>query len=316
MIDLNFRPKVEWRASAIPKKDGSLRYLLIPGDELKRAQHDILDELYHRKEMRVHFCATGFIPFKSTMTSALQHDRNSPLIIHLDVHNFFPTFPVKTVLKALEDRGLSKAMVDYVEDFAVFHGKKRDQLPQGAPTSPYLTNIGMFEVDKYLRNYAASMGYKYTRYADDLTFSVLEGDKQEEAIDNRKVFIKVVAQILENELGLTLSWKKTNCCFLNSPRVPRRMLGITISKDGLGYNAPQGMRKNTRAAVNNLYKKLQAGVPKEDLWPEYWQVIGRTGYCNYVRSRSDMIVANFDPTINREQFEYIRKAFNYADRPR
>lgn len=315
MIDLNFRPKVEWRACAIPKKDGSLRYLLIPGDELKRAQHDILDYLYKLPpELKPHYCATGFVPFKNTMTGTKIHDRDSSLIIHLDVHNFFPTFPVKKVLQVLHEANLPQAEIDYIEDFAVFHGKHKDQLPQGAPTSPYLTNIGMKETDAKLQALAKSRGYAYSRYADDLTFSVIEGQTAASAIEDRKVLVKIISETLENDLGLALAWKKTSFCYKNSPRVPRRMLGITIRKDSLGYNAPAKMRKNTRAAVNNLYWKLKEGARKEDLWPEYWKVMGMVGYCNNVRRNSDLIVSGFDPTINREQYEYIRKEFCYASR--
>ena len=315
MINLNFRPKVEWRASAIPKKDGSLRYLLIPGDELKQAQRDILDYLYHLpQEIKPHYCATGFVPYRNTMTAARFHDRNSRLFIHLDVHNFFPSFPVNKVLEVFRNAKIPQAEIDYIEDFAVFHGKRKDQLPQGAPTSPFLTNIGMRDTDVYLQAFAKSRGYNYSRYADDLTFSVIEGPMADQAVEDRKVFVKIISDILYSQLGLSLAWKKTNFSFINSPRVPRRMLGITIRKDFLGYNAPRQMRKNTRAAVNNLYYRLKRGERKEDLWPEYWKVIGMVGYCNHVRSKSDFIVSGFDPSIDKEQYEYIRKEFNYADR--
>lgn len=230
------------------------------------------------------------------------------------MHNFFPTFPVYKVLGYLKAKQIPQTYIDYIEDFAVFHGKKRDQLPQGAPTSPYLTNLGMIEIDEYFNNLAKSRGYTYTRYADDLTFSVMEGPQADEAIEMRKLFVHIIAEKLQNALGLELSWKKTSFAFMNSPRVPRRMLGITIRKDCLGYNAPRQLRKRTRAAVNNLYWKLKNGEPKEELWAEYWKVLGMANYCNYVRGKSDMIVGGFDPTINREQYEYIRKEYGYANR--
>ena len=93
MINLSFNPEISWRAAAIPKKDGRLRYLLIPGDELKQAQRDILDELYRNKNLKVHPCATGFVPFRNTITGVLKHDRDTPLIVQLDIHNFFSDFP-------------------------------------------------------------------------------------------------------------------------------------------------------------------------------------------------------------------------------
>ena len=158
------------------------------------------------------------------------------------------------------------------------------------------------------------MGYRYTRYADDMAFSVVCGESEKEALNNKKQLMAAVSACLESNLGLSISWKKTLCAYYNSPRVPRRIVGVTVRKDGLGYNAPRKLRKETRAAVHNLYEALKSGVSKEELWPEYWKVIGKTGYCDYVRSKSDWIVSCKDPFINRKEFEFIRKAFGYADR--
>lgn len=157
-LDLNFHPEVAWRASAIPKKDGTSRYLLIPGDELKQAQRNILDFLYTVKEFRPMPCVQGFVPYRNTVSAAMMHDRNSPVFIHLDVHNFFPTFPVIHVEQALLAH-LDRPTVDYIMKYAVFHGKRRSQLPQGAPTSPYLTNIGMRKTDEKIQQVANSMGF-------------------------------------------------------------------------------------------------------------------------------------------------------------
>lgn len=314
MIDLNYRPKISWRAAAIPKKDGSLRYLLIPSDELKKAQHDILDELYRNRKLKVHYCATGFVPYRNTMSGALKHDKNTPLIVQLDVHNFFPTFPVQQVLRVLKKTGMEQAKIDYIEEYAVFHGKKGDQLPQGAPTSPYLTNIGMYETDRLIQGFAKKLGYTYSRYADDLAFSVIPEEDQETAIEARKRLMQGVAGILKENLELEISWKKTLCSFSNSPKVPRRIVGITIRKDGLGYNAPRKLRQRARAAVHGLYSVLQENEPIEDCWPQYWEAMGLVNYCNYLRSRSDMIASSFDPFINKDEYDFIRKKFHYASR--
>ena len=324
MIDLNYKPPIAWRACAIPKKDGTSRYLLIPNDELKQAQRDVLDELYRNRDIKVHPAATGFIPFRSTFTGAGKHDRDTPLIIQLDVHNFFPSFPVSRVIDILKLTDMEIAKIDYIEKYCIFHGKKRDQFPQGSPTSPYLTNIGMYEVDEKLSGLAAAMGYRYTRYADDMAFSVKvprEAGPPEakehimsEALEKKKALMAAAAKTLEDHLGLTISWKKTLCAYANSPRVPRRILGITIRKDNLGYNAPKFMRRNARALVHNLWKELKNGTPKEDLWPLYWKMVGLVGYSNNLRRKSDFIVSGFDPCIEKEKYDYIRKEFHYADR--
>ena len=308
MIDLSFRPPVHWRAAAIPKKDGTSRYLLIPGDELKKAQQDILDELYHNRDKKIHPCATGFMPFKSTLTGALKHDRNSPLIVQIDLHNFFPSFPVNRLFKTLRTF-LPESKVQYIDEFAVFHGKRGNQIPQGAPTSPYLTNIGMYDADVEITKLANAFGYVYTRYADDLAFTIKPDVDQDDAIENRKSLIAAVAAYMEKEYEITLSWKKTLCSFMNSPRVPRRILGITFRKDGMGYNAPKKLRKKARAMVHNLWLQLQSNPASQEMFHDYLAMKGTVSYINRLRRESDLIAAGFDPCIDKEKYDFIERRF-------
>lgn len=315
MIQLNLNPPDSWRAASIPKKDGSVRYLLIPNDELKAVQRDILDELYHCKDLRPSRCAVGFIPYKGTIDGAMKHNKLSPLIIQLDMHNFFPSFPVEVVKAQLLDSNLGLSKVDYIMRYAVFHGKKRDQLPQGAPTSPYLTNIGMRDVDSSLEAIATKLGYSYSRYADDMCFSVKEvdPDRAKPAIDVRKQLIASVANIIDTELGIKLSWKKTLVSFKNSAKVPRRITGVTIRKDGEGYNAPRATRKRARILCHCLWKSLTSGIDRSQLWPQYHELMGLVSYCDYIRSRSKESAATADPVIPTEKFNYIMEAFKHGD---
>lgn len=308
MIDLSYRPPVQWRAAAIPKKDGTSRYLLIPGDALKEAQRQILDELYHNKEKKIHPCATGFMPFKNTLTGALRHDRETPLIIQIDLHNFFPSFPVPKLMKVLRTF-LPESKVQYINEFAVFHGRRGDQIPQGSPTSPYLTNIGMYEADVAITKLANVFGYTYTRYADDLAFTVKPDVDQELAIEQRKSLVAAVAHYMEREYDITLSWKKTLYSFKNSPRVPRRILGITFRKDGMGFNAPKKLRKKARAMVHNLWFRLQEGMNPDDLLGDFMAMKGTVSYINRLRRESDMLVAGFDPCVDKEKFDYVMRRF-------
>ena len=309
MIDLRKQPPEKWRAASIPKKDGSVRYLLIPCDELKEVQHDILDYLYHNRNLKPFFNAVGFVPFKNTLTGARIHNKLSPLIIQLDIHNFFPTFPIYSVRQALTQAKVPAVYIDYILRYCVFRGKKKEQLPQGAPTSPYLTNLGMFETDKKLKGIAAAFGYTYSRYADDMCFAV-EKPGDTEAVEKGKALFKAVETTLDKCLDLKLSYKKTMFSYLNSPRVPRRITGITVRKDGKGYNAPKFTRKKARIQCHLLWKRLQDGVPADDLIGDYKSLMGLIGYCDYVRSKSNDGYDFADPVINSEKFNYIQEVFS------
>ena len=110
--------------------------------------------------------------------------------------------------------------------------------------------------------------------------------------------------------GLTLSRKKTNVIFRNSPRVPRRITGVTVRKDGLGFNAPVGLRKQARAMIHNLYTALKSGVPAQELVPEYRSAMGTVQYCDFIRSASIVPeCATADPTIKTHELEYVKEVF-------
>src|SRR6185312_14713109 len=76
-------------------------------------------------------------------------------------------------------------------------------LPQGAPTSPAIANLAMFRLDRRLTGLAVACDARYSRYADDLTFS---GPK---SLSRRRVpFQRVVALIVREE-GFALNDDKT-----------------------------------------------------------------------------------------------------------
>lgn len=308
MIDLNVKPPETWRAVAIPKKDGSSRYLLVPNDELKEVQLNILHYLYGVKQLRPHPCAVGFVPGRNTLTGAKMHDKHAKIIIGIDVHNFFPTFPVERVRTQLLKSGLPIAFVEYVMRYCVFHGKKKDQIPQGAPTSPLLTNIGMYPFDIALNTYARRCGYAYSRYADDMTFSAIPG--QESVAEMYKIrLLKGVERMLKGGLGLTLSHKKTRVCYDNSPRVRRNITGITISQDGEKLSAQRSTREKARTVTHTLYKKLKVGIPAKELTGLYRVYKGLVNYCDNVRREGSDDYTVRDTRIDRKKRNFIEKEF-------
>lgn len=309
MIDLSVHPKVEWRKARIPKKSGGFRELIIPGDELKAVQKSILEELYVTEGLGVTSFASGFVPYRNTIYGAMKHAKDADYIIEMDVHNFFPSFNVDKVRPYLNNSGLGMAKVDYIMKYCVYEENGKKQFPQGAPTSPYLTNIGMKETDLKLDALAANTGLTYSRYADDLTFATTDHIISRTA-DSFYPFIKKVECLLDYEQDLQLSRKKTRVIFKNSPRVPRRITGVVVRKDGLGYNAPKKVRHKARCLCHILWKKLQDKEDIKDLWPMYREMKGLICYCDYLRSYSDGDAATADPVINPLKFNFIEEHFN------
>lgn len=307
MIDLSKHPSIQWRKAYIPKKSGGKRELIIPGDELKAVQEDILDELYHTEDIEVSYFASGFVPYRNTIHGAKLHDKLSPYIINFDLRNFFPSFDVRKTEEKLLNSSLGAAKTEYIMRYCTYTENGNVQFPQGSPASPYLTNIGMLEFDLKAQSMAIANKFTYSRYADDMTFSMFADSQDSKGFCYNFIY-KV--RTLVNNYGLELNNKKTRICAINSPKAARRVTGVVIRKDGKGYNAPRELRHEARCLCHILWKKLQEGENHQDLWPMYRKMKGIIAYSDYLRSWSEQDVATADPCIDENKYAFIEGVFN------
>jgi RNA-directed DNA polymerase len=178
-----------YRRFAMPKKTGGERIISAPMPRLKRAQYWVLDNVLAR--VPVHAAAHGFRKRHSIVTNAVPHV-GKEVVINLDLKNFFPSIGLPRIKGVFAQLGYSEQVATTLallcteapaeeisvdgEKFYVAAGARA--LPQGAPTSPALTNILCRRLDARLQGCAARLGFTYTRYADDLTFSGGEGTRK------------------------------------------------------------------------------------------------------------------------------------------
>lgn len=176
------------------KKTGGERLISAPMPRLKRAQHWILENLLERIEL--HDAAHGFRRERSIVTNAQPHV-GAEVVINLDLKDFFPTVSYRRVKGLFRSLGYSEATATVfgllctepdVEEVALdgktyFVATGERHLPQGAPTSPAITNLLCRRLDRRLTKMADELGFTYTRYADDLTFSA-SGEEAKKHICN------------------------------------------------------------------------------------------------------------------------------------
>lgn len=170
--DLESVPKT-WSLMYIPKKSGGKRELHVPNDRLKEVQEALLDyfyELWWTGKVRISSVAHGFIPNRSCATAVMRHERDAALMFCCDVEGFFDNITEEQALMRLLDAGVVKDLARKMMACCAYEGR----MPQGAPTSPFLTNLVMFDVDNQIAAYAKKHGFLYTRYADDMQFSKLK----------------------------------------------------------------------------------------------------------------------------------------------
>lgn len=171
----------------LPKKSGGFRRISAPMPALKAAQIWILENILNR--VTVHENAHGFLAGRNIVSNAEKHV-GAKVIVNLDLENFFPSINYKRVKGVFRSFGYSEsvstvfALVCTAPDteeieldgktYFVAGGERH--LPQGSPASPAISNIASRRLDKSLTKIAADHDFKYTRYADDLTFSSANKD--------------------------------------------------------------------------------------------------------------------------------------------
>ena len=165
---LRLGPLLHYRPFAIAKPDGRERRLLAPSPALKRLQRRLLDR--YLAGLPAHPCATAFGRGASIVRNARPHAR-SRLVATVDLRDFFETTRAARVRAFFAREGWRGEELRALLRLCVY----RDGLPQGAPTSPWLSNLVNVALDERLCRLCRRSGAIYTRYGDDLTFSWSSG---------------------------------------------------------------------------------------------------------------------------------------------
>lgn len=169
-------PAPPYKHFIIAKRDGSPRYLDEPRKRLKILQKKVLFFLMERMtplKPAVH----GFALNRSIVTNAKAHtSRKNHFILNLDLEDFFPSITFYRVRGVLISRpfGFSHQVATVIAHMCTLKGK----LPQGAPTSPLLSNLVCRTMDRDLIDLARRNRATYTRYVDDITFSFVVRTRQ------------------------------------------------------------------------------------------------------------------------------------------
>ncbi len=166
----------------IPKKRGGMRQVSAPKTKLRAAQRWVLEEILAK--LPVHAAAAAFVPGTSTVQNAARH-QGKALIMRVDLKDFFPSIDFKRVKNFFQNLGYNAGCatvfallctesprVAVTLDEQKRHVAVGDRrLPQGACTSPALSNLICRHLDARLSGLCARRGFNYSRYADDLVFS-------------------------------------------------------------------------------------------------------------------------------------------------
>lgn len=159
-----------YKSYNIKKKNGGHRRISQPARETKAIQYWLIEKVFSHFEE--HPCATAYKHHSSIKTNAIAHSKAS-YFLKLDFEDFFPSITSTDIVKFLSKSKI-KLNNDDLKDLArlvCIKGKNGLNLSIGAPSSPKISNILLYNFDSTIHEWCTSNDVTYTRYADDITFS-------------------------------------------------------------------------------------------------------------------------------------------------
>lgn len=223
-------------------------------------------------------CVAGFVPGRGIAYNA-RHHVGSRTVVNIDLKNFFPSISPRRVY------GMLTRVFNLVPAVASTLTKittHDDHLCQGFVTSPDIANLVAWSLDRRLEALAEKSGLRYTRYADDLTFS---GGDWHGAVDP---FIDIVRTIVGEE-GFTVNERK-----IAIMRRGRRqtVTGCVVSDDHIGLR--RSVRRKIRAACHH--------------WPQQTEERKRQirGWISYIRSLNPDHVRELEAMIAKDAGQWAR----------
>jgi hypothetical protein len=158
----------------IPKKrSGELREIAQPAIEVKALQRWVVG--YLGKILPIHECAMAYREGVGIKHNAIRHSGNR-FVLKMDFSNFFPSITYRDMTDHLRKFGGAELSDDDMADIGRIvlwtpKGERQKRLCVGAPSSPFISNTILFDIDTRIYDYCRGLDVAYTRYADDLVFS-------------------------------------------------------------------------------------------------------------------------------------------------
>ncbi|MFQ4146796.1 reverse transcriptase family protein [Chlorogloeopsis sp. ULAP02] len=286
----------------VPKKTGGERLISAPMPNLKQAQHWILENILQKLEL--HDAAHGFRTQRSIVTNATPHV-GADVILNFDLKDFFPAISYKRVKGLFLSFGYSEAVATIfgllctaaeVEEleldgktYYVALGERH--LPQGSPASPAITNLLCRRLDRKLTKMAESLGFTYTRYADDITFSA-----SDDSLRHICNLLKRTESIVTYE-GFAINQDKTR--ILRKSR-QQEVTGVVVNNK---LNVSKKILKQFRAT---LYQ-----IEKDGLEGKHWGnspnlIAAISGFANFVAMVNPEKGTEFQQQVQRIKKKYSR----------
>lgn len=226
--DINDRYKTYY----ITKKNGKKRRLDEPDEELKSYMKEVKNIFTQRLAFIFPQCVYSYVEGRSTKQLVERHT-GAKIIMKFDIKDFFSNCTLEFMLDVMKDVYpfclLDQEILETILKACMINFDGKYRLPQGAPSSPMLSNIAMIPADYILTYWAYYKSYVYSRYADDIFFSYSGSIRKR----NRAFYIirEYIKTSLSSYESSTLELNLEKCNWYQTRFKNVWLLGISVGED-------------------------------------------------------------------------------------
>lgn len=258
-----------YKTKYIPKKSGATRELHIPSYSMKIVQRWIYENILVKNNPSQYSMA--FIPDLNGIKFSASFHKNNSYILEMDLHDFFTNIKKERVYKYFLSIGYNFEISYLLSELCTYD----DYLPQGAVTSPCLSNLICYRFDLRLSGLCKKRGITYTRYADDLCFS------SNDRVQLNRIKKRIVDIIIDE--GFEVNESKTR---FMSNACRKVILGLNINDNSI--HVPHNYKRIIRSEIFNSIKSAD--------YSNRQHIIGEIMYVN---------------SIERDNYDYLRNIKSY-----
>lgn len=285
---------IHYRQFEVPKKTGGVRLLASPLPKLAAAQRWIFENVLGKIPPEAD--AHGFVDGRSTVSNAKPHVGRD-VVVNVDLKDFFPSIHFPRVRGFFETLGYSPAAATVLALLTTEAPRRRIEygqksywvaagprgLPQGACTSPAISNLVCRRLDKRLSSMGATHGARYTRYADDLTLSLEPGRR-----DQIGMLLARIRHIAEDE-GFRVHPTKIAVQRAGGRQI---VTGIVVNR---GLSVPREELRKIRAVLHGA-KRSGLASQNRDNHPDFRAHLrGKIGYVMMVdRAKGEKLLRQLE----------------------
>ena len=276
LVKLSKNASKRYKTYTIKKRDNTDRVIHHPSKELKECQRFLIKEIFSK--FPIHSNVFSYRKDISIKNMAEKHKKNNYLL-RIDFENFFPSLKNNNIKNHLKYRLLDDN-INLITSIVCRNGK----LTIGAPSSPIISNILLFDFDKKMTEFSKDI--TYSRYADDLFFSTNEQNLLKEISPYMKKFLKIF------HIDLKINNKK----YINTSKKHKRAItGLIITSD----NKISIGRKKKRYIKSLVFKYANNQILPNDL--NYLK-----GYLSFVKSVDNCFLKILEKKYSKDIIDELR----------